>query len=245
MSISKRQEEILALLNEHSFLSVSKLAELTYTSPSSIRRDLAHLHNLSMIKRSHGGASSFSASDQAVPLSSRMTQNIVEKRIIAKKAASLLHDGMSVMLDGSSTAGFLVPFIANHKDMIVFTNNMITAINSITYGIPTHCIGGFSVAKSAVLSGEQAYIHASSINADICFFSAKSLNKNGYISDPISEENHIRQIMIENSKACIFLCDSRKFGTNSLYRLTSIDKIDACVFDKPWNELKAKCRIIV
>lgn len=245
MSISKRQEEILALLNEHSFLSVSKLAELTYTSPSSIRRDLAHLHNLSMIKRSHGGASSFSAVDQAVPLSSRMTQNIIEKRIIAKKAATLLHDGMSVMLDGSSTAGFLVPFIANHKNMIVFTNNMLTAINSITYGIPTHCIGGFSVAKSAVLSGEQAYRHAASVNADICFFSAKSLNKNGYISDPISEENLIRRIMIENSKASIFLCDSEKFGTDSLYRLTSIDKIDACVFDKPWNELKAKCRIIV
>ncbi|MBR5797552.1 MAG: DeoR family transcriptional regulator, partial [Clostridia bacterium] len=51
MSISKRQEEILELLNEHNFLTVERLATLTYTSPSSIRRDLTHLQNLSLIKR--------------------------------------------------------------------------------------------------------------------------------------------------------------------------------------------------
>ena len=116
MSISKRQEEILELLNEHSFITVERLSEVTYTSPSSIRRDLAKLENLSLIKRTHGGASIFNAANQAVPLNSRMTKNITEKRKIAKKAATLLNDGQAVMLDGSSTAGHLVPYIAKRKD---------------------------------------------------------------------------------------------------------------------------------
>ncbi|MBQ8309522.1 MAG: DeoR/GlpR transcriptional regulator, partial [Clostridia bacterium] len=231
MSVTKRQEEILELLNEHVFLTVERLSELTYTSPSSVRRDLAKLQNLSLIKRTHGGASIFNAINQSVPLNSRMSKNISEKRKIAKKAATLLHDGQSVMLDGSSTAGFLVPYIAKHRDMIVFTNNMLTAINAINYGIATCCTGGFSVDRSAVLSGMQAYRTVSEINPDIFFFSAKSLSKDGMISDPIAEENHIRTLMLQNAKFSVFLCDSEKFDTESLYRLVSLDRIDACVFD--------------
>jgi DeoR family fructose operon transcriptional repressor len=131
MSISKRQKQILDLLEERGFLTVDSMAEMTYTSQSSIRRDLTALQNLSLIKRTHGGASPFREVNQAVPLSSRMTQNVQEKRRIAKIASQLLEDGQSVMLDGSSTAGFLVPHIAKHKEMIVFTNNMLTATAAI------------------------------------------------------------------------------------------------------------------
>lgn len=43
------------------------------------------------------------------------------------------------------------------KDILLFTNNMITAINAINYGIKTHCIGESSVNNSAVLSGPTSY----------------------------------------------------------------------------------------
>jgi DeoR/GlpR family transcriptional regulator of sugar metabolism len=43
----------------------------------------------------------------------------------------------------------------------------------------------------------------------------------------------------------VFLCDSGKFDTESLYELTTLDEIDACVFDKPFPELRAKCQILV
>ena len=244
MSITKRQEQIMELLNNEGFMTVDKLAELTYTSPSSIRRDLVQLQNLSMLKRTHGGASLLNGVNQPVPLKSRMAKNISEKRKIAKSAAVFLQDGMSVMLDGSSTAGFLVPYIAKHKDMIIFTNNMLTAINAISYGISTHCIGGESVNHSAVNCGPQAYNAANAVTPDILFFSARSLDKYGNISDPIAEENYIRSIMLMRAKKKVLLCDSEKFGTSSLYRLTTIDDIDACVFDRPYSELVTKCKII-
>ena len=157
MSISKRQEQIMELLQEHSFLTVAKISQLTYTSPSSIRRDLTHLENMCFIKRTHGGASILNESNQAAPLNNRMSQNIIGKRKIAKKAATLIFDDQTIMLDGSSTAGFLIPHIAKHKNIVLFTNNMITAMNAINYGIKTHCIGGSSVNNSAVLAGTQSY----------------------------------------------------------------------------------------
>ena len=245
MSISKRQKEILDLVNEHTFLTVARLAEATYTSPSSIRRDLTHLQNLSLLKRTHGGASAFHTVGHAVPCNSRMEKNIAEKRKIAARAATLLADGQSVMLDGSTTAGFLVPYIAKHKDMTVFTNNMLTAVSSVNYGIRTHCIGGVSVDHSAVLSGAQAYRAVAEIFPDILFFSSQSLSQNGNISDPIMEENYIRSLMLKNAKYSVFLCDSEKFGGESLYKLTTLNEVDAAVFDREWQGLKTKCRIIV
>jgi len=244
MSISPRQKQILDLLHETPFLTVAKLSELIYTSPSSIRRDLTHLQNLCFIKRTHGGASLLTNVNQAAPLDNRMSQNIIGKRKIAKKAAALLRDEQSIMLDGSTTAGFLLPYIAKHKDITLFTNNMITAINAINYGITTHCIGGLSTNQSAVLSGPQAYKAIMDIHPDILFFSSHSLDINGIISDPTPEENHLRSLMLGNATLRVFLCDSDKFNQKSLYRLTSLNEIDVAVFDTPWNDLKVKCKII-
>ena len=134
MDLSDRQEHILTLLREERYLSVERLSALTYTSPSSIRRDLTHLQQLRLIRRTHGGASVLNEVDQAAPLRNRMTKNVVGKRAIAKKAAALLRDGMTVMLDGSTTAGFLVPYIAKHKRITLFTNNMLTALEAINFG---------------------------------------------------------------------------------------------------------------
>ena len=75
MSVTKRQEQILELLNENRFLTVEKLSQLTYTSPSSIRRDLTKLQNMYFIKRTHGGASVLNENNQVAPFNNRMSQN--------------------------------------------------------------------------------------------------------------------------------------------------------------------------
>jgi len=236
MSVTKRQEQILELLNENRFLTVEKLSQLTYTSPSSIRRDLTKLQNMYFIKRTHGGASVLNENNQVAPFNNRMSQNTVAKRKIAKMAASLICDGQIIMLDGSSTAGFLVPYIAKHKDITLFTNNMITAVNAINYGISTHCIGGKSVNNSVVLSGPQSYKIISELHSDILFFSSHSLDRDGTISDPTEEENYLRSLMLANTKQRVFLCDSGKFNRKSLYTLTSINDIDIAVFDTKWDD---------
>ncbi|MBP3337417.1 MAG: DeoR/GlpR transcriptional regulator [Clostridia bacterium] len=244
MSITNRQEQILELLRENSFMTVEKLSELTYTSASSVRRDLTQLENMYLIKRTHGGASVLNEINGAAPLDSRMKENVSAKRKIAKKASVLLKDGASIMLDGSTTAGFLIPYIAKLDNITLFTNNMITAINAINYGIETHCIGGKSVNNSAVLSGERSYKEISGIYPDILFFSSHGLTQKGEITDPTSEENYLRSLMIKNAEKTVFLCDSEKFGRKSLYTLCNVNDVDVCVFDDVWDKLEAKCEIL-
>jgi len=155
MSISERQEKILEILNTRNFVTVNELAQITFTSPSSIRRDLSAMQNVGLVKRSHGGVTLPDPIRGVASFYDRTHQNIQAKRLIAKKAVALLHDGQSILMDSSSTAGFLLPHIAKLNYATLFTNNIHTALSAIELGIDTHCLGGHSVNGSSALAGTE------------------------------------------------------------------------------------------
>ena len=245
MSVRERKEQILNLLEQDGFLTVKRLSQLTFISESSIRRDLCDLQKQGRIHRTHGGAVPADAVERLPSLSNRMTKNTAGKRKLAKKAATLLRDGMIIMLDGSSTASFMVPYLAKHKDITLFTNNMTTALRAIELGIDTHCIGGHSVNRSAALSGEGAYAAVAELHPDVLFFSSQCLDRNGLITDLNAEENHLRKLMIKSAKQSVFLCDSEKFDTTALYTLTTLDQVDYAVFDEDYVMLKVNFQNIL
>ena len=244
MGISERQHQILKIIGENTYVKVNEISKITFTSPSSIRRDLKYLENLGLVNRSHGGASLPEISGRVAGFYNRITKNIKEKRLIAQKAASLLKNGQSILLDSSTTAGLMIPHIAKMASMVVFTNNLETAISAIKEGITTYCIGGASINGSVSLGGAQTYRALSDINADIMFFSSQSLSVDGVISDSTEEENYVRSIMLERADKTVFLCDSTKFNTKSLYNLSLLDNIDYAVFDKDFDGLSTKAKLI-
>ncbi len=244
MKINERQTLILKALETEVFLSVEMLAKRFYTSPSSIRRDLANLEQYKLVHRTHGGVTTCNPLDKVASFARRMTQNVQGKHAVAKKAAAFLRDGMNIMLDSSTTARFLIEHIAKYKGVTVFTNNMETALESIANGVKTHCFGGRCFNESPVLIGSDAERSISNIHTDIFFFSSQSLDACGVISDSCEEETHLRSIMLKHTDKKIFLCDKEKFNKRSLYTLTTLDAIDACVLEQEWKELDASCEII-
>ncbi len=244
MSITNRQEQILNILNERTFITVNELAKMTFTSPSSIRRDLTYLQNNGLAQRTHGGVSLPSPIKGVASFYDRSKKNIKEKRIIAQKASTLLKDGQSIILDSSSTVTFLLPYIAKLNYVKVFTNNLSTALAAIELGINTHCLGGQSINGSVVLSSTDTYETISNITADILFFSSQSVDIDGNISDSTEEENYVRRLMIKASKKSVFLCDNEKFNRISLYKLCNIDDIDIAVFNKNPGNINTKCKLL-
>ena len=244
MNISKRQSEILAILEENMYMSVNELARMTYTSPSSIRRDLSHLAHLGLVNRSYGGVALPETSGRVAGFYNRTTKNSKEKRMIAQKAASLLRDGQSILLDSSTTASFMIPHIAKRNSVTVFTNNLESAISAINHGIKTHCIGGGSIGGSVSLGGPATYRSLADISVDMMFFSSQSLSTDGVITDSTEEENYVRSVMLERAEKTVFLCDSTKFNAKSLYTLTSLDCIDYAVFDRDFDGLITKATLL-
>jgi len=243
MSISERQEKILNIVNERSFITVDELSQMTYTSASSIRRDLTHLQNMGLVKRTHGGVSVPDLANGVASFYDRTKKNVAQKRVIAKKAAALLCDGQSILLDSSSSAGFLLPYIAKLEGATVFTNNLATALRGVELGINTHCLGGHAVL-GASLAGIETYNAIGNINVDILFFSSQFVDKNGVISDSTAEETYARQLMLAKAKKRVFLCDGDKFDKSGTYSLCNINDIDIAVFDKEYCELECNIKIL-
>lgn len=244
MSITTRQENILAILSERTFITVNELSKLTFTSESSIRRDLTYLQNNGLVKRTHGGVSLPEPISGVASFFDRTRKNIKEKRIIAQKASTLLRDGQNIMLDSSSTSAFMLPYIAKKKNITIFTNNMSTAINAIELGIKTHCLGGSSINGSVVLSGFETYYALSCITPDILFFSSQALDSSGNISDSTELENYIRTLMLKSTKKSVFLCDRQKFNKSSTYNLCNLRDVDMAVFDTEYHELTTECEVL-
>ena len=87
MSITNRQNEILEILNQRNYISVNELARMTFTSPSSIRRDLTYLQNNGLVKRSHGGVMLPNPISGVASFYDRKQKNVNAKRLIAQKAS--------------------------------------------------------------------------------------------------------------------------------------------------------------
>lgn len=80
MSISERQKQILGILNDRTFITVQELSALTFTSPSSVRRDLTYLQNNGLVKRMHGGVSAVDPVSNVASFYDRTHKNVKEKR---------------------------------------------------------------------------------------------------------------------------------------------------------------------
>lgn len=244
MSISERQKQILDILNERSFITVAELSAITFTSQSSIRRDLTYLQNNGLAKRTHGGVSAVEPTANVASYYDRLHKNANGKRMIAQKASALLEDGQTVLLDSSTTATFLLPYIAKFRNITIFTNNLSTALHANELGINTHCLGGHAINGSVALSGSETFTALENIFVDILFFSSQSLDVNGNISDSTEEENYVRKMMLKAAKTTVFLCDSQKFNTTATYKLCNLNDIDYAVFDAPYPDLSADCQIL-
>lgn len=233
MKTNERQDTIMSLLRERRFLSVSELSNALYISPSSIRRDLTHLQQAGLVRRSYGGVI-LSGEDQiAPPTSVRMESHKAEKKQIAKQAATLLRDNVTIFLDGSTTAYYLCDYLAPLQEITVFTNNLTTASCLRERSVNTYCIGGYLLKGSHVAVGSYAEEMLSNLHADLCFFSSFALSDDGVISDCTAEENALRKRMLEHSDCRVFLCDSSKFHRSATHRLCTTDEVDFCFYNRP------------
>ncbi len=226
MEKTSRNESILEMIREKGFASVEELASALYISQSSIRRDLANLEAKHLIQRTHGGATLVRDGKSLSPFYARKATNTEQKKLAAAKAAHLIQDFMSVMIDGSSTAHQILPHLGQHKGIRVFTNNVHTYLTALEYGLEAYCLGGAPSADNETLSGSITEAAVERLYTDILFFSSKCVGENGDITDPIDSETRLRKLMLTHAKTRVFLYDTSKTGSTALYKLCNIGEAE-------------------
>ena len=227
----ERLDQIIACLRERQTDTVKNLAQRLYASEATIRRDLTTLERRGLVKRLHGGAALIAGVQRELPLFLREQQNVAAKRDVAARAAQYLRDGQVIFMDASSTVMFLIKYFEGYQNLTIVTNGMKTAQVLSGLSHKTYCTGGLMLHNSSAYVGDYAADFVRHFNADVFFFSSRGVSEDGRITDASSEENHIRRVMLEQSRQHIFLCDSSKRGKTYCYNLCRLEQVDACVME--------------
>lgn len=234
MPFYERQDKILNALMEKENVSLQELSGKLFISIPTLRRDLIKLEELGKIIRTHGGAKLVKKSaDENIPLFLREQEQNSAKAQMAKKAVSLVKDGDTIFLDGSTSAYTIIPLLAEFRKLTVITSSAKSSFLLGQMDINNICTGGRMLNRSFSYIGEEAERTVRSYNADIVFFSCRGLSMDGRLTDNSIEENRLRRAMIQQSTKKVLLCDSSKLDKLYLNTLCHLSDLNNLICDIP------------
>ena len=121
---NERLNKILELLTTDGKAEVIDLSQRFGVSQVTIRKDLSELEEQGLIERAHGFARLRSRDDVA----GRLAYHFEAKKKIAARAATLVADGDTVMIESGSCCALLAEQLVSEKsDLTIITNSAFIA----------------------------------------------------------------------------------------------------------------------
>lgn len=234
-STVSRRIKILETLKANGQVNVKELSEALDVTGVTIRNDLAQLEKKKVLIRARGGAIKIDQNqlDEDYPLSDKQKKQLDEKKEIGKKAAALIENGNTIIIDSGSTTHQLAKNLESFEDLTVITNALNIATLLAEYkNINVIVPGGILKKNSLSLVGIMAEKGFKDFFCDKVFLGVDGFDLDFGISTPSPEEAHLNQIMIEISKEVIVVTDSSKFDRRGFAFIASVNKITTVVTDK-------------
>lgn len=232
----ERESLILEYLSEKGEAKLDELCRAMFVSDATMRRDLAELNAAGKIIRTHGGAIYKNKLGENIPLSFREREHSEAKLIIGRKCLELIHDGDTVMVDGSSTAQTLLSLVGMKKSIVVVTNSAKAAMTLNNTSIRLFVTGGEIAENTYSFVGNYAEDFLRQFNADVCFFSVRTLTGDGLLTDNAIAENSVRRVMLSRSRKSVLMLDSKKLGAPCLNTLCTLDDVSYVVSESDISE---------
>jgi len=233
----ERLRMILDIISKEKTIVVQDLAERFNLSPASIRLDLAELHDLGLVHRTHGGAIIPSETQSIfifdnTNLKQHDKNHIEEKRKIAEAVVDLIHDGDIVMIDGGSTNHLIARQLGRKNGLTIITPSvyLLSILSQNTNG-NIFLTGGLYVSKFYDFVGEMCLENIERFNPDVAIIGIDgvSVQQGLTLMEPATEQ--VKRKMISVSKNLIIPADSSKVGKTFPIHIVEINKINTLVTD--------------
>ena len=219
--MGKKQEnrinEILNILAERKRADVTELSALLQVSLVTIRKDLDYLESRGFIVRKQG----FAALNDSDDVSGRLAYHYEEKKKIAAKAAELVSDGDTVMIESGSCCAILATVLAEtRKDVIIITNSCFIADYLRQYhNISVVLLGGIYQKESQCLVGPMIAEAGAGFHVTYLFAGTDGYSERmGFTNKDQLRAQAVRD-MARSADKVVILTESAKFstvGTNPL-----------------------------
>jgi len=219
----QRHRKIQQLLREHGTASVEFLASALGVSDMTVRRDLQQLADEDRVVRTHGGAAPAEQVLFEFPFLRHAEQNREQKRRIAARAATLIENGQSLMLDSGTTTLALARHLSQYKRLTVITTSLpIAAALQVSGGVELILLGGIVRRDAADLEGPLTEANLEAFHADLAFVGADGIGLDGSVYNASLTVGRMLTKMTQRASGVYVVADSSKIGKPALLRFGNV-----------------------
>jgi len=231
MWAKERHQRILSMLATNQQVSANDLAGMLSVSRETVRRDLLDLEEAGQVNRVHGGAVLPEPRTEE-PFRQRMSARIRAKKDIARKAASLIRPGQTIMVDAGTTTAIFGQELAKLTGVSVITNSLDIATTLQGAGKDVLLLGGRLATDVPATVGELTLSEIRRFRADLCFSAPVAVHptKGAFFYD--LQEAEIAMAMFAQSRESIILADHKKLGETSRVQSWEMGAIGGLVTDR-------------
>lgn len=235
MLIEERLERIKELVDANKTITILELTKALDVSKDTIRRDLIHLENQNVLRRTHGGAVSSNRDAVIFDYHERSSKFADVKENLAYQAAEIIKDNASIFFDSSTSIEAVISKLKN-KTIYAVTNSLIHAQKlALLEKAKISVLAGNVHKKQLFLYGSQTIQEIAQFNCDYTLLGVFAISKDG-IFIHTEEEGMVKRQMVKQSKITIAIADHTKIETTGFFKVCDLKDIDIVITDSMPNE---------
>jgi len=230
--LTPRQADIMTLARQRGRVDVDGLAQHFTVTPQTIRKDLNELCDRRLLSRRHGGAT-YPSGVANYDYEQRRLLAAEGKRRIGIRAASLIPDHASVILNIGTTTEQVAMALRDHTGIMAVTNNINVA--NLLRGVPSAEVvitGGLVRHADGGVVGEAAVDFIRQFRVDFAVIGASAIDSDGTLLDFDFREVKVAQAIIETARQTILVADAMKLERKAPVRIGHLGQIDVFVTDE-------------
>ncbi|MGH6925421.1 MAG: DeoR/GlpR family DNA-binding transcription regulator [Propylenella sp.] len=231
--ITPRQFDILGLARQTGHVEVESLAGDFRVTPQTIRKDLNELCDRGLLQRIHGGAT-YPSGVTNYAYDARRVLAADAKRRMGVRAASLVPDNSSIVLNIGTTTEQVALALRRHQGILAITNNINVAhILRDSPAVEVVIAGGLVRKSDGGIVGEAAVEFIRQFKVDYAVIGASAIDEDGSILDYDYREVSVSREIIRLSRQTILVADAMKFERTAPVRIAHLRDIQIFVTDRP------------
>ena len=228
----ERQAFIVHQVNLHNKVLLADLSEQIKVSNDTIRRDLQELSEAGKIIKVHGGA--LSPSFHNGHHSSKEVYGYTQKKIIARKAVSLIKNGMFVLTGGGTTIIEMARALPQDLQATFISGSIPALFEYANHpNIEVIAIGDKVSKNSKITVGSEAIFKIRELKVDLCFLGINAINLTTGVSDNDWDIVQVKKAMVDSAQRLVCLTISEKINSRQPIQICDIKKIDTLITELP------------
>lgn len=199
-------------------VTVEGLCQLTGAAPITVRRDLAELAELGMVRRVRGGATRAELRGSAMPFSVRFESDRARKDALASAVVGLVEDGQSLVLDNGTTCYAVARQLVGRPLTVLALSLHAAAALATRPGVRVVVPGGLVENDTLAFTGHDAVRAVQDTHADLAVLGACSAQPGFGLTSTTYEDAQVKRACLAAAAQRVLVTTADKLARTSTFR---------------------------